>query len=596
MSHWKEVQTAWAQAFIEGLHRAGLQTLLISPGARSTPLVAAALRSALTCKAILDERTAAFFALGQAKTTGVATGLLCTSGTAPAHYFPAVLEAYYSYTPLLIISADRPPELRNCGAPQTIDQMRLFGGHCRHFFDLGVPQRGQTALPAVSRMAAQAMHHTVAPISGPVHVNAPLRKPLSPIELRSSGEKSTTIPIRTFPASCIASDDGIAELVRSCQSAQRGVILAGPQPIRSNVHNALFRFVHATQFPLVCETASQLRFTSEPAPPTLCDAFPLFLQQESFRPQGNNAPDWILQIGAAPTHPSIHPYVVQTQCPRFVLRRHGWSDPNDTEHTIVFGDTAHTLEMLAQKVAPALQPQRAAWAQKFIQANNVAKQCILDELRTPHPQPTEGQMVSSVVNAAPSGTLLVLGNSNPIRLVDEYCLHSEKGLRILSQRGVNGIDGLIAGAAGAASVHEAPVILIVGDLSFAHDLSSLAVATTASWPLVVVVIDNHGGRIFEKLPIAQSDIPKDDFQQYWLTPQSIDPEQAAKLYDCKFYRTQTPASLRAVITQATQQTECSIVHAVVAPHGATQSWQRVTATWKTATHPLYNTHHGENHA
>ena len=540
---------AWARLFFSALAASGVRRAVLSPGSRSTPLVlAAAAEPAIECFDVVDERSAAFFALGQARLTGEPTALVCTSGTAPAHYLPAVIEASQAFLPLVVVSADRPFEASDAGAPQTIDQVKLFGGHVRHAAELGLPDASPAALRAVSRIAAQAAHRARWPTPGPVHVNARFRKPLEPVDGAGPEPWRSEIdallaagPPRTYGAEDAPDDRAVAELAAAVGS-----------------------FARQAGFPVLAEATSQLAFGVDPGAAAWCPGFDAVLRSPSF---ARRAPDLIVELGAAPTSSSYaalldeHPRV-----PRFVLSRHGWSDPAGTAAAMVHADPYETLRRVGAALGARREPSDPEWLAAFARAASAVRDAVAPELgggALP-----EGAIAHDVVAALGDGAVLAVGNSMPIRDLDLYAPASARSLRVLHQRGANGIDGLVSGAAGAASAASGPVALYAGDLAAVHDLGGLAAARRSRRPLVIVVVQNDGGRIFEELPIAKRPELAGALEAHFTTPQGIAFEGAAASFGVAYARVTDRAALAGALRRALAQGGCTLVEAVVPPHDA----------------------------
>jgi 2-succinyl-5-enolpyruvyl-6-hydroxy-3-cyclohexene-1-carboxylate synthase len=609
------VQTVWMRVLMDGLHRAGVTDVVVSPGSRSTPLVFAAEFLGLRCHTIIDERSAGFFALGRSRATGAPTALVCTSGTAGAHYYPAIIEAAYAHVPLVVLTADRPPELQGCAAPQTIDQTALFGRMVRHFVDLGAPEAERMRLRALRRKAIQAVAMARGPVPGPVHVNVPARKPLEPAPPRTAAdlamaERGDAVCIepapQVFTGPPRAPDAALDALAAACVAAHRGLIACGPMPAHlRDLGRAVFALARATGFPLLAEAASQVRFGAgaglglEQA--GLCDGFEALLASPRFR--ARTKPDLILQIG--PPLTSSHFPSLLSENPgavHCVIAPWGWNDPDSSAGVLVVGDVIDTIERLVARIeaqsrglAPVAQAvsasppapaahdaaaARAAWARRFAAGNALVWQAV-DEVVAEGADAAatrEGQAMRVALAAVPAGALLALGNSLPIRTVDTYCRARPEGPAVLSQRGANGIDGLISSAAGAASAANRPVALILGDVSFAHDLGGLAAARLPGKraPLAVIVIDNQGGRIFEQLPIAERGGAL--FSTHWLTPPACDVQAAAAVFGHAYVRVERAAALSDAVAAALRPgAGCTVIHAVVAPESATADARRIQA-------------------
>jgi 2-succinyl-5-enolpyruvyl-6-hydroxy-3-cyclohexene-1-carboxylate synthase len=619
------IQTVWMRVLMDGLHRAGITDVVVSPGSRSTPIVFAAEFLGLRCHTIIDERSAGFFALGRARATGAPTALVCTSGTAGAHYYPAIIEAAYAHVPLVVITADRPPELQGCAAPQTIDQSALFGRMVRHFVDLGPPEAERLRLRALRRKAIQAVALARGPVPGPVHVNVPARKPLEPAPPRTPAdlavaERGDAVCIepapQVFTGPPRAPDAALDALAGACVAAQRGLIACGPMPPHlRDLGRTVGALARATGFPLLAEAASQVRSGIGSGPGAsagpeqaglLCDGFDALLASARFR--ARTRPDLILQIG--PPLTSSHLPSLMSENPgavHCVIAPWGWNDPDSSAGFLVVADVIDTIERLVARIEarsrgaghsvqavqavqngppaqsdPAARAARAAWARRFAAGNALVWQAVDQVVAGPEPAPgaamREGQAMRAALAAVPAGALLALGNSLPIRTVDTYCRARPDGPAVLSQRGANGIDGLISSAAGAASATNRPVALILGDVSFAHDLGGLAAARLVGTraPLAVIVIDNQGGRIFEQLPIA--DRAGSLFRAHWLTPPACDVQAAAAVFGHSYVRAEHAAALSDAVAAALRPgAGCTVIHAVVAPESATADARRIQA-------------------
>lgn len=532
-----DLLSSWARALIDAIAAAGVSDVVVSPGSRSTPFVCAALsQEGLRCHSVIDERSAAFFALGQSKATGVPTLLICTSGTAGAHYLPAVIEAEMAYAPLLVLTADRPPELVGCGASQTIDQRELFGRHVRGFFDLGVPGADQSAM---LRTVQRATALSVGPCPGAVHLNAAAAKPLEPTYSVARPEPATCLPrggaaapTRFAASRLVPGDDAIGVIANACDEAARGLIACGPADLRSvAVRRPLFELARATGFAVYAEATSQLRFAGAKPPGVDVAAR---LDRMAARP------DLILQVGASPVSAAWSDFA---DVRRFVVAAHGSPDPLGTAEMIMSAEPADALWALTARLAAHRQRR---WCSGAAQVDT--------------PSSVEGLLAAAVVDAMPAGGTLMVGNSGPVRHLDEAVRPFANDLRVLHQRGVAGIDGLVSGAAGAASVLGEPVTLLLGDVSFLHDIGGLWAARQVQSALPIVVLDNDGGRIFDRLPIAE--VPMTEAQRrFWTTPPSIDLAHCAAAFALPYTAAETPAALRKAVRAAYRTTGPTIIGA-----------------------------------
>jgi 2-succinyl-5-enolpyruvyl-6-hydroxy-3-cyclohexene-1-carboxylate synthase len=576
----------WAELLFDGFAAAGVTDVVISPGSRSTPFVLAALADQrLRCHDVVDERSAAFFALGQARASGRPSVLLCTSGTAGAHYLPAVIEAAYANVPLIAVTADRPPELHHAGANQTVAQAPLFAGYARHVVDLGAPEPSRAALWGQRRAAVQAVARALAPVPGPVHVNAPARKPLEPRpptsaaghELAATAQALRARPVtRVAPARITADPALVAEAAALCLRHRRGLIVAGPAPASlASARAAVDALARASGFPVYAETPSQLRLRRGSGGERV-DGLDWLLSS----PAGRRAlaPELVIQLGAPPTSPSFERLVDERpELERIVLSPSGWPDPHGSATILIHGEIAASVGALAAALAEGRgdgPTEPTAYARALAAADAMAWRIVDADLAAGEDTLEEGAVARLVLAALAPGQLLVIGNSLPIRTVDLWCPGGSVDVTVLSQRGASGIDGLVAGAAGSASVDAArPTTLLVGDVSFVHDLGGLLLARRATAPLVIVVVNNDGGRIFEQLPLGDHADPAT--LDHFVTPPRLDLGAAARAFGVAQVTVTGRGALAAALAGAHTQRRCTVIEAVVPPHGAARSRRRV---------------------
>lgn len=549
----------WAALLLDSLRAAGCGDLVVSPGSRSTPLVMAAVRLGLDCHVLVDERVAGFFALGRGRASGRPSALVCTSGTAAAHYLPAIIEASLARVPLVVLTADRPPELHGCAAPQTIDQQHLYGRFARGFVDLGMPEAAASALRGVRRRAAQMVALAMGPDPGPVHINVPARKPLEPTASADEARMAELVSAlcrepapRAAAPEARAGQEVIDDLAGALGRARRALLVAGPAPL-DQAARPIAELARASGLPLLAEVTSQLRFAGDDPAPGLCDRFDLVLRAPRWR--AAHRPDLIVELGAPPTSSAYAALVAESGCERIAVAPHGWSDPHSSARLIVNAPVADVAARLAAEVAA----RPGAWTEAWLAANRRAG-AALDRLAVSG----EHAAVRAAVAALPDGALLALGNSLPVRTA-ETCGADRRRIGVLHQRGAAGIDGLVAGAAGAASATRRPTALLLGDVSFAHDLGGLAAARQSGAPLAIVVIDNRGGRIFEQLPVARAAGGAELLERFFLTPPAIDLAAAAAAFGIPHVRAEEPGGAVAAALAGAGPT---VIHVPVAPHSA----------------------------
>jgi len=557
----RNLLTVWADRLLDALAAAGITDVVASPGSRSTPfLLAAARRDDLTLHSVIDERAAAFLALGMARVTGRPPLLLCTSGTAPAHYYPAVIEASEATIPLVVLSADRPSSLRGRGAPQTTDQLDLYGRHARHACDLGDPAPTDDALEGMVAAVTRAVERALGPMPGPVQINAPAAKPLEPVEARTDAERALVARAARVSAapvtrSSIEVDPASVTPIRDALGvAERPVMVAGPLPVDAP-REAILAFLRRTGITLFAEASSQLRFGPRPGV-RAADSFEHWLER--------HPPDLVLEIGATPTTGTYLRWLDRDPpARRYVLGGARFRDPSGDADAVVLGDLATIVEALTDDVArpPAFEAIEArAWA-------TIARTLNDDEL-------TEATAVRRLFHRLPEGWRVALGNSLPIRHVDRFVPGGGRRHPVITQRGVNGIDGWIASSVGAALGTGEPLVTIVGDVTFAHDLGALPLAARVTSPLVFVVLDNGGGRIFEQLPIA--DVAGVDLRLF-TTPSGVDAFEAARGLGVAAREVTGLAELDAALDFALHHRGASVLEVSVEPSGAREELRAVRA-------------------
>ncbi len=567
-------QTQWARLVIDSLVRAGVEHAIISPGSRSTPFVIAALEHpGLACISAIDERSAAHFALGCARATLRPSLLVCTSGSAAANYFPAVMEANEAGVPLIVLSADRPPELHHCGANQATDQIGLYGHQVRFFVNLGEPRDDDLSLRAARRLIFQTVSEATGARPGPVHINAQARKPLEPVrsseELVARVDRILSEPVtqlhrtRSLNAKLVENvpPSVVDSIAAALDSAARPVILCGPADLRSAAFtDALDTLCERAGVPLLAEASSQLRYRGLRH---ALGAFDTIWRTESGR--SDCLPDFVLQLGAAPISKGWEHLCSSQRVRRVVVHPWKWADPTSDADAIVQLDIGSFVSALGRADYHVAQRDEA-FLKRLRRAEAIAWEAADAVLADAGDTLTEGGVARIVVDALPRAGALVLGNSLPIRDVETWTPPNDKQLAVHCQRGVSGIDGVVSGAAGVASVSEGCTTLLVGDVSFLHDINGLQLASRARRPLVIVVIQNGGGRIFEQLPIARSG--KQSWLPYFTTPHGADLSSAAAAYGCPFVSVDTVRGLREALGPAHARPGCTVIEAVVPPHSA----------------------------
>lgn len=565
------VQTEWSRLFARSLRDAGIERVIASPGSRSTPLLAAMLLAGLDVIDVIDERAAAFVALGAARATGRPAAVLCTSGTAPAHWFPAVLEASLSNLPLVLVSANRPTELSLCGAAQTVDQTKLFGEHVRFFADAGNPDADERAMIGLRRLVGQAVSASLGPRPGPVHLDVRARKPLEPREpatraehaLRTLADAVLARPLATARSTVLATDEALDALAQRLSEARRPLFVAGPLPCTTDVQ-ALSSWVTRAGGVLAAELTSQLRFVGGAR---RVDGLDAWLSAGLFEGGHEPAPDLVVELGAVPTSGAYERWVAKARPRRVVVGAATYTDPHGLAEQVLEGDVSALARALAARCRAGsleIDRERARFGELFERLEAVSHTLVREVAESAWGEPA---IAREVVRAMPRGGRLVVGNSLPIRMLDRYATRELEDVAIVvqHQRGANGIDGLVAQSAGATIADPRPAVALLGDVTFLHDVGALAIARRSAAPLCVVVVDNGGGRIFEALPVARDAAW---MMPHMVTTESVDHEALARAFGVAFEAAESVTELRAALARGLARPGLTLVRARVEPLGA----------------------------
>ena len=546
-------------AFTAQLRHSGVRHAVIAPGSRSTPLTLALARDPEVRTWLhLDERAAGFFALGLARQLGEPVAVVTTSGTAAANLLPAIVEASLSRVPLIALTADRPPELRDVGANQTIDQIGLFGSHPRWSVELPIAD-GSPALEAQARaVAARAAATAREAPAGPVHVNVPLREPLiEPGWERALDDAAAAAPIEVTREPSVPPESARAAAARLIEavSGRRGLIVCGPESAGLPAE-AIDDLARALGWPILADPLSGLRSGRHRLTRVIDAADALLRSARSGHGGGGFAstvaPEAVVRFGAAPTSKVLNQFLAAQQgIPQLVVDvAGGWRDPDFAASLMLRADPRALCEAAAGALrarhpdaftgaandpARSGAPNRAdpAWLDRWTRANAVAR-AALDGLVRERSEAFEGAVPTALAEALPDGATIVAGNSMIVRDVDAFLGAQPRELRIVGTRGASGIDGVVSTAVGAAAAATGPVAALVGDLSFLHDLTGLWPLRRHGLSLLVVLVNNDGGGIFHFLP--QAELASADFEEWFGTPHGLDFEGAITTFGGRLLR------------------------------------------------------------
>ena len=532
------------RAFVDELARCGVRHACTSPGSRSTPLVLSLAREPrIEATSHLDERSAGFFALGIAKASGVPAALACTSGTAAANYAPAVIEAHEARVPLLVLTADRPPELRELGAGQTIDQVKLYGSAAKWYLEVDDHPATPERLRWLRQLACRAFWTAVGGPPGPVHLNFALREPLVPDgplpdddSGRAGGRPWVTRPrVTSTPPQPVV--DGLrAEL----EARPQAVIVAGRNERDPELGKALAGFAERAAIPLLADPLSGAR--RGPAAIAHYDAL-----LRAWTPE----PQLVLRVGDLPTSKPLRAWLHGMDEALQVAfdPENAWQDPGGAVATVLATDPRATLEAIE------LGKRDGAWLERWHRADRAAAAAIARALEPAGL--SEPRVAAELGSALPPEATVVVASSMPVRDVETFFPAREHPPRVLSNRGANGIDGTVSTAFGVATAGDGPVVLLIGDIALIHDLGGLIQA--ARRKLTIVLLHNDGGGIFHFLPVSGEG---EDFVEHVATPHGLDFAHAAELFGCDYTVAADVTEFRAALAgaMASERTRIVAVH------------------------------------
>jgi 2-succinyl-5-enolpyruvyl-6-hydroxy-3-cyclohexene-1-carboxylate synthase len=558
------------RAFVDELARCGMRAACTSPGSRCAPLVLTlANEERLDCYSHLDERCAGFFALGLAKASGLPVAVTCTSGTAAAELLPAAIEAFQARVPLILLTADRPPELRENGAGQAIDQLKLFGSAAKWFFEVGTHRASEERLRWVRTLACRAYWTALEGRPGVVHLNFPLREPLvteDPLPDDQTGRPDRAPYVRRPPARPPASTTGEAQLQRLVEAAERGVVVAGrneraEQPSIGSLGEAAAVFCEATGWPLLADPLSGARRGN-----AAIAHYDALLREQTFA--GKLNPDLILRVGDLPVSKPLRTWLAGLKdTPQVALDPEGaWQDPAAVlSDSLALEPTGALVRLTSLVSSPPgtaatrptptetgsrLSPADPDWLAGWRAADERAAEAILGVLGSAELS-EPGIAMELGVLVGETATLFV-ASSMPVREIETFWPVRPDPPRVLCNRGANGIDGIVSSAFGAAADGDGPVVLLIGDVALAHDIGGLLAHKRLDLKLTIVLVDNGGGGIFDFLLVSRTAMAQeyDIYTRHIATPTGLDFEQAAGLYGLAHECVETIPAFRVALERA----------------------------------------------
>lgn len=560
--------TYYVTNFVSELALNGLEDVVISPGSRSTPL-ALTFAEHPTIKEWIhfDERSAAFFALGLAKRKNKPVALVCTSGTAAANFYPAIVEAHYSRIPLIVLTADRPHELRDNGAPQSIDQIKMYQNYVKYFHEMAIPEASEKMIRYARRQASRAYTIANEANKGVVQLNFPFKDPLIPdLSLNQLwGEENKTVLTHVTSKEEVSAES-IVSIVELIKDKKRGVIVCGE--IKTEEERlAILKLANQLQVPILADVLSNLR-KNEAVNEFVISTYDTILKDDEVKE--SLRPEFIIRFGSMPVSkpylqwitnftPEIHIVVDEDL---------GFREPTGIETTVVYSEPVKFIEkILASK-------EEFDFCQKWSRLWMRLDEEVRSILTTTNNELTEGTTALVLAEKSQNGDLIFVGNSMPIRDMDTFYLPAKTSVEIIANRGANGIDGVIATAIGVAATDQ-KLTLLIGDISFLHDYTSLFIARQYNIPIRVVVVNNNGGGIFSFLPQANE---KKHFEALFGTPFSPPIEELAKAVGGNYVQPKTVDELSEILAQPIKQIE---IVEVITDREENVSWHK--RKWQEAT-------------
>lgn len=561
MNHLTEnLNTLWASLLVEELVRNGVTYFCLAPGSRCTPLTVATADHPDVRESIHhDERGVGFCALGYGRATGQPAAIVTTSGTAVANLMPAVVEASLEQIPLLILTGDRPPELRDTCANQTIDQVKIFGRYVRWFVDLPCPT-GRVSPAFVLTTVDQAVHQSRGGTAGPVHINCMFREPLGPEPratdfteyLKPLGRwQGGSTPYTTYggmnPPSDPPAIEGIADVLRQ---TERGLVVIGDLPNRAG-HPGVRTLIERLQWPVYADITSGYRLGDDSG--LVVAGADIFMMQWDLH-GADLAPDTVLHLGGRMVSKQAQEVLCHDGLLRYILisDHAGRQDPGHRVSDRIEGDVNHIAARVAEGL-PAVGSR--SWLRKWTARSAAAEACLEDSVASASElsEPVVARLIS---RALPEDHGLFLGNSIPVRAMNSFAEGHGAAVPVEANRGASGIDGTLATAFGFAEGLQGPVTLFMGDLAFLHDLNSLHYLAAGSYPVVVLVVNNNGGGIFSFLPIARF---KPYWERYFVTPHDLTFEKVAAMYGLSYVCPSDPAGLLEAYGKAVKRKGSTII-------------------------------------
>ncbi len=542
----------WSSLFVNQLVVLGIENVCISPGSRNTPLTLAFAENKKIKKYIhVDERSSAFFALGLAKKTNKPVAVVTTSGTAVAELYPAIIEAYQQRIPLIICTADRPAYLRNTGANQTINQENIFKNHIRNFIDTGLPSISKNKLYAFAKKIVGTINVSTKIDRGPVHINFPFEKPLEPHSFTDEINLNLTdflikkkheqkLPIKKF-----------SKIINTIKKSTKTIILLGWDNYDNNFFKELTEFSKRTNIPILVDGTSSLRFFSSGLKNIIVNHTAFLKNKKSI---SKLKPDLILQFGNAPTSQIMLRFLKRLNERRILINEFGDNKSSSKTNCkiVKVNPTEFILEL--KKYVREIYIEKE-WMKKIIASENNCE-TIKSKIINKHPFDLEPDISNRLLEVIPTKSNLFISNSLPIRDFDFFASKNSKQINVFTNRGASGIDGIISTASGIGADSKRKTFLVIGDLAFYHNVTALATLYQIEIPLVIILINNNGGGIFNMLPVASN---KKYFTEYFTTKQNLNYSNIVKSFNGNYFNPKSWKTFNANLKSAIAKKTFSVI-------------------------------------
>ena len=567
---------AWAISFVNELATGGVKYACISPGSRNTPLTwAFAQNKNIRKYVIVDERSSAFFALGLANRTGSPVAIVCTSGTAAVEFYPAIVEAYQQRIPLIICTADRPPELRDTGTNQTINQDNLYRNHIRYFADAGLPEMSIKNIIFLKNIASNALEKSCYKNKGPVHINFPFKKPFESDNF--TDKISNTIKNllqKTYyksPApesgNNLSGENGFINIVEKLKHNPKGIIVVGPEKYNNEFHNNVIKLSRMLKYPILADGCSQLRFLSSFADKlnsqkhntpgnnnnVICNYEAMF-RSSSFSEQ--YLPEIILHFGRTSVSKGMEEFFGKHMPLKLIINEDGDLFDPTRKGKLYQSSPAHFCKSIIEYIQKSGDLRREdSWLKSYLYADQLLEK-LKNKILFNSKSLNEVRIINEFLHSIPKNSSIMLSNSLPVRDFDYWASCSSKHLTIFNNRGASGIDGIISTALGIASVKKEPVFLITGDIAYYYDLNAFMTAQKYSIPLIIILINNNGGGIFNSLPVSRY---TKFLQEYLITPHQLNFEKLTNAFGVGYSKVKTWNGFRDSLNTAVAKKKPAVI-------------------------------------